>query len=491
MLDEGLTLAETEGVWRAWSFSHNSIYYNPFLTYKPWNGRDVNGNVYTNVNPKCAPYNPYNQSLGCLDVTDELDYTTRWKDNVGNNVDSLTVEDFYPARFNWWSDSNANGVVDADDAHSFYELRNGGCASGVVCASSLGYVYPNSYASTPRDCAPQSGNFVWCTAAQDQQNFANWFSYYRKRDLTSKAALSKAIEDATLARIGYATLHNNSSVNLPVASMNTSSSSGNKKALMDKLFTTQPTGGTPIREGFEKVGKYFECASGDIYGSAGTSTPGSAGWLIEAAPRGSCQRNFAVVMTDGFYNGVDPTVTEEDQSPGTTDTEFDGGAFASAFSNTLGDIAMYYYERDLHTTLSDDVPATAIDANRYTGLGSLTSRDTMHQHVNSYTLALGVDGTLNAMLPITDVVHFPAQVTRLNLRIHFQLFLKKLVPVKVRPLPWPSIHKPSNPIQWYTVRFLTPKPIQVIWLRKKLIPMECLMWMEMGMIFMNGVQQIS
>ena len=397
LMDEGLTRAQTEGVWRAWSFQYNSIYYNPFITYKPWNGRDVNGNLYGNVNPNCAPYNPYDASQGCLDLTDELDYTTRWKDGTGNNNDNLEVEDFFPARWNFWIDSDNDGVVDPDDADFKYEYRNGGCDSGVICASSLGYAYPTAYASGPRtDCANVNSTTSWCTYQEDQQNFANWFSYYRKRILTANAALSKSLEDATLARIGYATLHNNNSVNIPVASMNVSSATGNKKALMDKLFSTQPTGGTPVREGFEKIGKYFECKSGDIFGSSSDSSPGSAGCPIEAAPRGACQRNYAVLMTDGFYNGDPPTVTEEDQSPGTTDTQFDGGAFASSHSNTLADVAMYYYERDLHG-LANNVPTTPIDVNRYAGTGTLTLKDTMHQHLSTYGLALGVQGTLNSM----------------------------------------------------------------------------------------------
>lgn len=403
LLDNGYTLAQTEGVWRAWSYSYSSIYYNPFLTYEPWNGRDINGNLYSNVSPSCAPYNPYDPSLGCLDLISEVDYITRVDDSADLDGDLVYEEDLkitglFPARFNFWVDSDGDGLVDADDTNYKYEYRNGGCDSGVVCSASLGYMYPTTYNSNPRtDCSNVTSTTSWCTVAEDQQNFANWFSYYRKRDLTAKAALSNAIEDATLARIGYATLNNNSNVNIPVASMNTSSATGNKKDLMDKLFSTEPTGGTPMREGYEKLGKYFECASGDLYGSTASSTPGSTGCPIEATPRGTCQRNFAVIMTDGYYNGSAPTIAEEDQSPGTTDTEFDGGAFASASSNTLADVAMYYYERDLHSTLSDDVPTTSIDVNRYAGSGSLTLNDTLHQHVNSYALALGVKGTLNAM----------------------------------------------------------------------------------------------
>ena len=399
LMAQGLTLADTEGVWRAWHKGYNNIYYNPEATYSPWDGLNSGGTSYGNVTAISAPYNPYDASLGSLNLTATLSYITRWKDNLGNNVENLTINNFYPARYYTWTDTNTDSVVDASDAHTLYEIRSSGCSVTATCPSSF---VRSKYDETTRlgrlDCGTDNmDGTVTCSYNEEIQNFANWFSYFRKRDLTAKSALSKVIEDASLARIGYTTLHNNESVNLEVASMNLSSGSGNKKALLDKVFSTRPDGGTPVREGLENLGRYFECKSGDIFGSSSDSSPGGAGCPLLASPEGTCQQNYAIVITDGFYNGSDPSIDEEDQSPGDTDTQWDGGAFAGDDDKTLADVAMYYYERDLHTTLTDSVPVTSIDVNRYIGAGSLSTTDTMHQHMSTSSLALGVNGSLNAM----------------------------------------------------------------------------------------------
>ena len=397
LIGQGLTLADTEGVWRAWYFGYNKIYYNPDVTYEQWDGLNSSSVAYGAISETSAPYNPYDASLGNLDLTASLSYITRWRDNGGNNDQDLTINNFYPARYYIWMDSNANSLIDTADTHTLYEIRFSGCTTGATCPTTFTRVKFDESTNTGRsDCATDNlDGTVTCTYTEEIKNYAMWFSYYRKRDLTAKAALSRVIEDATLARIGYATLHDNESVNLEVASMNLSSSSGNKKTLLDSIFSTRPNGGTPLRQNLENVGRYFECESGGIFGGS-DSSPGDSGCPVLAAPEGACQQNYAVVVTDGFYNGSDPSVDEEDSSPGDTDTQWDGGAFASSVEETLADVAMYYYERDLHT-LSDDVPTTIRDVNLYIGSGSLTLNDTMGQHMSTYSLALGVTGTLSAM----------------------------------------------------------------------------------------------
>ena len=86
-------------------------------------------------------------------------------------------------------------------------------------------------------------------------------------------------------------------------------------------------------------------------------------------------------MTDGYWN-------DTFSGPGNTDTDgsgsFDGGAYADGYSDTLADVAMHYYERDLAPGLSNAVPVTA-------GVDEAT-----HQHMVTYTVAFGVGGNLSA-----------------------------------------------------------------------------------------------
>ena len=67
---------------------------------------------------------------------------------------------------------------------------------------------------------------------------------------------------------------------------------------------------------------------------------------------------------------------------------------------------MEYYENDLHTSLANEVPATVKDVGRYPQTAStLTLEDTLHQHMVTYSVGFGVEGTLSTM---------PADATVLN-----------------------------------------------------------------------------
>ena len=383
------------GVWRVWSHHYNKIYYNPDITYTPWVGVDSENNPYSDVFSTAAPYDPYYPSSGTLDLTTEITYASKCGLDVCESIDSLDesfiVTDFYPARYYEWNDSNlttsanaGNGVVDPDDSHTLVEITP---ATTSYTRSSF-----NISTGTGRhDCTDNGNGTATCSYAQEIQNFANWFSYYRKRDLAAKAAFGKVIEPLTSARVGYATINNNASNRIPVASMNVSINSGNKQALLDNLFKTQPDNSTPLRSALDKAGKYYECAANDIFGSAASSAPGSAGCPILAAPAGQCQANYTILVTDGHWNSAtSPAVGNTDSGSG----DFDGNAFGDAYSDTLSDVAMHYYERDLHGSLDNEVPTSTRDIDGYSG--STDPFAMMHQHMSVYTIGFGIEGTLTS-----------------------------------------------------------------------------------------------
>jgi Tfp pilus tip-associated adhesin PilY1 len=129
--------------------------------------------------------------------------------------------------------------------------------------------------------------------------------------------------------------------------------------------------GTPLRQGVQNVGKYFDKTDSDT-GGIGESPYASA------ADGGECQQTFAIVMTDGYYNGGEPWSTE-------TNVDGNNGApYADTYSNTLADVAMYYYENDLASDLADSVPTNERD-------------DGTHQHMVTYGIGFGVKGTLNPL----------------------------------------------------------------------------------------------
>ncbi len=362
--------ADAYGVWRGRFSGYNVMYYNSEITYNPWPGVDSSGTPLTNISPAAAPLDPFNTSSATVDLTADISWTADNVPQTTSGTVDISVANYYPARYYTWTDSNSDGVVDTTDAHTRIEIK----------AATAPFVHTDGDRS---DCI----NPLACSYTEEIQNFANWFSYYRRREATAKNAIGNVIGDASNARMGYATLHNNSGVNnIQIASMNTDPVSGNKRTLIDGLYNTQSRNGTPLRQNLRDVGRYYECASGNLFGASGSGCP-----IVDAASGGTCKQNFTVLMTDGFYYGSSPSLGNQD---GDANTAFDGPPFADGVSNTLADVAMHYYERDLSATLANQVPVTG-------GVDNAS-----HQHMVTYTVAFGVTGELD---PFADKT--PADAT--------------------------------------------------------------------------------
>ena len=101
----------------------------------------------------------------------------------------------------------------------------------------------------------------------------------------------------------------------------------------------------------------------------------------------SCQQNFALLTTDGYWNDSFTDIGNQDNANSGYTTRawgaYDGG-LASA-TNTLADVAAYYYKSDLRTTgavAQNNVPTSVRDANPA-------------QHMVTFTLGLGLEGLMD------------------------------------------------------------------------------------------------
>ncbi len=348
------------GVWRAWNKDYNRLYYDPGVTYTPWPGEDSNNALYQNANPLAALYDPYKPASGSVNLTRTTSYRT---DYCAGRLRTFTVRNFYMPRHYVWTDTDADGVVDAADEHDLVEIRP---ATPVYVGS-----------ANRRDCAAAPS----CTYAEEIRNFANWFSFYRKREYVAKAGYGQVIASASNSRMGMVTLHNNGAVNTAISSMNDSPRSGAKQNLLESLYSFRARGGTPLRRAFDNGGRYLSCKSNSFFRTC-PALPVSSG--------GECQQNFTVLMTDGFYNGSFWGLGNTD---GNNDTIWDSGTagpYGDTHSNGLADIAMEYYEDDIRPRVDNNLnpPPGGIDENKA-------------QHVVTYSVAFGVDGTLTAMPPNT------------------------------------------------------------------------------------------
>jgi len=315
---------------RALCAGYNVLAYNPNVTYTAWAGVDDAGNAYpASMSLTAARDNPYLSSGGTTDLSGQFYFV--------------------------WDDANGDGVY-----------QDGEC--------------PTPAYTTNADCPLGSSDCVRVSSlsASEQANYANWYSYYRKREYVAKRALSQLIK-SSINRMGLATLHNNNSVRTLIADVDDittpvdATAQANKNTLLDNLFNIDSSGGTPLRLILKEAGEYYK----------GNSSWGSSP-ILPAAQGGACQQNFTVLMSDGYWNGGDPSVGNQDDSP----TPWAGGTYADTYEDTLADVAMKYYKEDL-SALDDKVPVTTVDPQSLAG-------GTMHQHMVTFTAAFGVNGSLDA-----------------------------------------------------------------------------------------------
>lgn len=233
--------------------------------------------------------------------------------------------------------------------------------------------------SARTDCAARP----LCTYAEELKNFANWFAYYRNRMQMMKSSTTVAFDSVDdRLRIGYFQIAGSSSHLVNVAPFD----AGQRSAWYAQLFAAAPSGGTPLREALARAGRIY---------AGKTAITG-----VTDPVQYSCQKNFTLLSTDGYWNGNNGVQVNGATAIGNHDDalprpKYDGG-LASA---TLADVAAYYYTTDLRS------PLPAGFGNCTGALGGAvdvcvnnvpTSGENLnqHQHMVTYTLGLGIDGVM-------------------------------------------------------------------------------------------------
>lgn len=138
--------------------------------------------------------------------------------------------------------------------------------------------------------------------------------------------------------------------------------------LLNLIYGINSDGGTPLRLALRDVGRYFDADDGQ------TGNLGSAPWAA-ADDGGGCQQAFSIVMTDGYWNGSNPGVGNQDGDQ--------GSPYADGNSDTLADVAMKFYKEDLSDGLDNIVPTNSCDGAN-------------HQHMVTYGVSFGLYGSLDA-----------------------------------------------------------------------------------------------
>ena len=324
--------------WKTQWSGYNKVYYNPDVTYSPWPN-------HSNANPQSTRKHPV-LNYGSTRNMDQTSY---------DSIDGVTLRyaHYYTVH------NGTTYLVNLDQGTAkYYRVTDYGSQSdwkikdlNTVNSSSVpSAIKVTSYASA-------------------LQNMANWYQFCRNRELAAKTAVAKVIDGVSGMKIGLHAINEGKLCEVKPIQVDGADLTD---TVLTKLYALESGGGTPLRRGLYQVGQYYDGNQG-----AGTGGIGSSPFASQA-DGGTCQQAFAIVMTDGYYNGDLNGLGNTDQD-GTG--EWDGVPYADTRSNTLADVAMHFYERDLRPDLANQVPTTETDG-------------ASHQHMVTYTLAFGVTGNL-------------------------------------------------------------------------------------------------
>ena len=253
-----------------------------------------------------------------------------------------------------------------------------------IAGASSTYPYPGDTVKGDErdDCAG-----TVCTYAEEMTNYANWHTYYKTRMQGMKSSASLAFKGINSRyRVGFISIHNN--FYLPIAKFDPVAGA-QKEKWYKTLFSATTGGGTPLRSALSTVGRIF----------AGKNPLGLGGTRADFDPvEYACQPNFALLTTDGYWNTdtdaevLDATgsqVGNQDDSP-TARPKFEG---ATAYSNTLADVAKYFADTDLRRSSTGFNNCTGALGTNVCG-EEVGNDANEKQTMNTLTLGLGIDGTL-------------------------------------------------------------------------------------------------
>lgn len=379
--DPGLEMnAESRKYWKSRYFADNVMYYNPNIKYEPW--ISYPGRIFDSVDKNNLTAHPFKTNAAKLNP-DDVSFTVALKiDAFSETLLDVTNAHFFVKPVG----DDPYLVIINRDSLNYYKVIG---VDGAGLAQMVAKV-------EQADRLP--AGTITDTVADHRQNFANWFTYHRRREYVAKATMAAMIDNLQGVRVGLLGINGNVLVPLkPVAARINNRQTDEKRLLLEALYNFESTGfGTPLREGLNDVGRYYERNSVDLVGYGGKKTSGDSPPFFTEAENGACQQCLAIVMTDGYYNyshshpKYGTILSAADREIGNADgpdsrTDFDRPALQDSLSNTLADVAMYYYENDLQPLtqntakpgLPDRVPSHGFDK-------------ASHQHMVTYGVTFGV-----------------------------------------------------------------------------------------------------
>jgi len=375
---------------------YNLMYFNPDIDYRPPVRSD--GTSFPNSNFYSAKFDGYYEN-GSLRYRSNGNTYYINKINLSNNYRPVVT--LYPYYTSSSVSFNTNSAG-TSRGKAFYYTWNG---------PSNATLNTRRYATEGTGQNQYTKHFI--TAAQEQ-NFANWYSYYNTRGKLARAAVSHAfVNFGPDFKIDWQQLNNNRFSS--TGGTNMKLFTGNQRTDFYKwLFWVPANGSTPLRRATKLAGQQFEKS-----GTTGPYYDSNFGAEL------SCQQNFHIAISDGTWNSSEGISTNPDNTATTFPPVTSGETgyayspssglskmYAGSNSKTLADNAFEYWRRDLRPDLENRVPVFIED---FTDInGDIVPVDTTEkwwqkpelfwnpnndpaswQHLVTFNIGLGLSGALD------------------------------------------------------------------------------------------------
>ncbi|WP_409785164.1 pilus assembly protein [Tepidimonas ignava] len=358
--------------------TYNNQYYDPTYTYLPW--PSSYGSLFANANPANAPSDP-TRGGNALNLTGNINVNTdNWKFRTQNGMkyrdgsvvkeyttSASTTFNYFPATYylptqptptTLYNEGKSNCANPKADDYKAFEAN-----PALPLPAGVDAIGPDGRCLTRYEIKPGNTFPSGRSYADEIQNFANWFTYYRKRHLAMRGGILRAFENVRGFTLGTFPFNNRTNINFYTypGTISSGTPSG-KNQLFTDIKDYVSSGGTPTREALNHIGTQLQRT---------TNSP-----LTHV-----CQKNYGIVFTDGFANASTITgIGNEDGSAGTP--------YADSYSGTLADIAMKYYKQ---LKAGGNVPKEA--GCGLPGAPAWLDCNT-EWHLNTYAVTLGTKGTL-------------------------------------------------------------------------------------------------
>ena len=365
---------------RRWKSAHfNPLYYNPNVIYIP--PVDVNGTPLS-TSFTAALRNGFDTTRGSVDLSNGYRPMSFYNpnSNCSSSIGCTYVR--HPS---------ADFTNDTTPTAAYYYVFNRGLpgCDGDKNNDSCYQRVTVSATSGPGD-------------TDERQNFANWYSFYRTRNLMTVTAAALAFHKIPPGKIRLAWQALSSCNSFGTSCKGWTQTTydnrirnyqgSHRTNFYNWLFRLPASGSTPLRTGLKRAGDYF--------GTSGVNSPYAFDPQVTANPEYSCRPNFSILMTDGIWND---TLSGFGNADNTSKTLPDGKTYSPIApykddnSDSLADIAFHYWSNDLRTDLDNNMVPYMPDrtGNATQQYWNPKNDPASWQHMVTFTMGLGLSGSLS------------------------------------------------------------------------------------------------